>query len=84
MTALKLTPYLTYLRFKLRFMPAVIGPVLMGGVGLLVRSMGHSSDIASRSSITSISMLFIVGGSLFYFVDEERAKEEVKYLARKA
>ena len=63
---------------------AVIGPVLMGGVGLLVRSMGYSSGIASRASITSISMLFIVGGSLFYFVNEERGKEEVKCLSQKA
>ncbi len=63
---------------------AVIGPVLMGGVGLFVRSMGYSSGIASRTSITSIALLFIVGGILFYFVDEERAKVEVKYLARKA
>ena len=63
---------------------AVIGPVLMGGVGLFVRSMGYSSGIASRTSITSIALLFIVGGILFYFVDEERAREEVKYLARKA
>ena len=63
---------------------AVIGPALMGGVGLLVRSMGYSSAIASRASITSISMLFIVGGSLFYFVNEERAKEEVKCLSQKA
>ncbi len=63
---------------------AVIGPALMGGVGLLVRSMGYSSAIASRASITSISMLFIVGGSLFYFVNEERGKEEVKCLSQKA
>ena len=63
---------------------AVIGPILMGGVGLFVRSMGYSSGIASRTSITSIALLFIVGGILFYFVDEERAKEEVKYLTRKA
>ena len=63
---------------------AVIGPALMGGVALLVRSMGYSSAIASRASITSISMLFIVGGSLFYFVNEERGKEEVKCLSQKA
>jgi uncharacterized membrane protein len=46
--------------------------------------MGYSSSIASRTSITSIALLFIVGGILFYFVDEERAKEEVKYLTQKA
>jgi UMF1 family MFS transporter len=62
---------------------AVIGPVFMGGVGLFVRSMGYSSNIASRTSITSIALLFIVGGILFYFVDEKRAKEEVQYLSRK-
>ncbi len=62
---------------------AVIGPVLMGGVGLLVKSMGYSSDIASRVSITSIALLFIAGGTLFYFVNEERGREEVKYLSQK-
>ena len=59
---------------------AVFGPVLMGGVGLLMRSFGYSSNIASRVSITSISLLFIAGGVLFYFVSEERGREELKYL----
>ncbi len=63
---------------------AVIGPVLMGGVGLFVRSMGYSSGIASRASITSIALLFLAGGTLFYFVDEERGREEARYLSRKA
>jgi UMF1 family MFS transporter len=63
---------------------AVIGPVLMGGVGLLVRSMGYSGGIASRVSITSISLLFIAGGTLFYFVNEERGREEARYLSQKA
>jgi UMF1 family MFS transporter len=59
---------------------AVLGPVVLGGAGLLVRSMGYSSDIASRASITSVSIFFILGGILFYFVDEEKGREEVKYL----
>ncbi len=59
----------------------VVGPVLMGGCGLLVKSMGYSSDTASRVSITSISILFIAGGILLYFVDEEKGKEEIKQLA---
>ena len=63
---------------------AVIGPVLMGGVGLFVRSMGYSGGIASRVGITSISLLFIAGGTLFYFVDEERGREEARYLSGKA
>ncbi len=61
---------------------AVIGPVLMGGVGLLVRRSGFSTDTASRVSITSLAILFIAGGLLFYFVDEKKAKEEVRQLTR--
>ncbi|MFV1977523.1 MAG: MFS transporter [Candidatus Scalindua sp.] len=59
---------------------AVLGPLVMGGVGLFVRSMGYSSDTASRASIISISIFFIAGGILFYFVDEKKGMEEVKYL----
>jgi UMF1 family MFS transporter len=62
---------------------AVIGPVLMGGVGLLVRSLGYSSNLASRLGIASISVLFLIGGTLLYFVDEEKGKEELKYLTEK-
>jgi len=51
---------------------AVIGPVFMGLIGLTVRHMGYSGDISSRVSIMSISLFFIAGGTLLYFVDEER------------
>lgn len=61
---------------------AVIGPVLMGGVGLLVRSMGYTSNVATRASIVSLSLFFIAGGTLFYFVNEKRGREEAKYLSR--
>jgi UMF1 family MFS transporter len=53
---------------------AVLGPSLMGGVGLLIRSLGYSSQLASRLSITSVSILFIAGGILLYYVDVEKAK----------
>ncbi len=59
----------------------VIGPVLMGGIGLLVRALGFSSDIASRAGITSLSLLFLAGGSLLLFVDEEKGRREARYLA---
>ena len=59
----------------------VIGPVLMGGVGLLARSMGAGGDLPSRVSIAAVAILFIAGGTIFLFVDEERGKAEVKYLA---
>lgn len=61
----------------------VLGPVFMGGTGLLVRSMGYSSNFASRASITSLSLFFIIGGLLLYFVNEEKGREEAKYLSRK-
>jgi UMF1 family MFS transporter len=61
---------------------AVMGPVLMGGTGLAVRSMGYSSNIASRVSITSIAILFITGGIILYFVNEEKGREEVKFLEK--
>ena len=50
----------------------IIGPVLMGGVGLATRSMGYSANTAARASIMSISVLFLAGAVLFYFVKEER------------
>lgn len=59
---------------------AVIGPLLMGGVGLLLVKMGLDQETASRASITSIALLFIVGAFLLYQVDEEKAKEEIKHL----
>jgi len=71
---------------------AIIGPALMGIVGLIVRrmlmppsptteQMISIGQIASRWSIGSISILFVVGVVLFYFVDEEKGKEQAKYLA---
>jgi UMF1 family MFS transporter len=62
---------------------AVLGPSTMGGVGLLVKELGYSSNFASRVSITSISFFFIAGGVLFYFVDEQKGRDEVKYLEDK-
>lgn len=45
---------------------AVFGPIMMGVVSLLTQS--------PRLSILSISVLFIAGGILLYYVDEEKAK----------
>jgi UMF1 family MFS transporter len=59
---------------------AVLGPVVMGGAGLIIRNMGYSSNVASRVSISSISVFFIIGGALFYFVDEKKGREEVEFL----
>ena len=45
---------------------AVLGPIMMGVVSVLTQS--------PRLSILSISILFIAGGILLYYVDEEKAK----------
>ncbi|CAN2041258.1 MFS transporter, UMF1 family [Candidatus Magnetomoraceae bacterium gMMP-15] len=52
---------------------AILGPLLMGGTGLLIRSMNYSSVTASRVSIASVSFLFIIGGILFYFVSKNKS-----------
>lgn len=61
---------------------AVLGPALMAGVGLFVKSMGYSSNTASRAGIASVSLFFIAGGVLLYFVDEKKGKEEAEYLSQ--
>lgn len=58
----------------------VAGPIFIGVTALLVRSMGYSSDIASRVSITSIAVLFVAGAVLLFFVDEKAGKKEARYL----
>jgi len=50
----------------------VLGPVLMGGVGLLVRAGGASADTASRAGIASVALLFAAGGALFWLATRER------------
>ncbi len=70
---------------------AILGPALMGIVGLTVRKMlmpdsptaeqiAHAGQLASRWSIGSILILFVGGIVLFSFVDEEKGKADVAYL----
>jgi len=70
---------------------AIIGPTLMGIVGLIVRRMLMPTSptaeqlisigqVASRWSMGSILILFIAGVVLFYFVDEEKGKKQAAYL----
>ncbi len=60
---------------------AIIGPALMGGTGLFIRSLGYQSQTASRVSIASIAFFFIIGGLLFYFVDEQKGKRDLRFLS---
>jgi len=66
---------------------AIFGPALMGIVGLFARrilmppaptaaQIEAVGRLASRWSIGSVLILFIVGAVLFYFVDEEKGKKE--------
>ena len=70
---------------------AIIGPVLIGLSGLVARRLlmppsptpemiGAVGRTASRWSIGSVSLLFIAGAVLFYFVDENRGRREIKDL----
>ena len=71
---------------------AILGPILMGIVGLLVRKLLMPSTptlqqmvdigrIASRWGIASILLLFITGAVLFYFVDEKKGRAEIAVLS---
>jgi UMF1 family MFS transporter len=71
---------------------AIIGPALMGIVGLIVKrilmppaptseQIEYIGQLASRWSIASILLLFLAGAILFYFVDEEKGKAEAIILA---
>jgi len=62
---------------------AIIGPGFMGGIGLAARSMGYPSDTASRISITAVSLFFLAGGVLLFFVSKERGKRELAFLSQR-
>jgi UMF1 family MFS transporter len=69
----------------------ILGPVLMGLVGLIAKrilmpvapapeQVVAVGQLASRWGIGSILILFIVGAILFYFVDEEKGREQAALL----
>ncbi len=70
----------------------IIGPALMGVVGLGVRrflmpaaptaqQMAEVGQIASRASIVSILVLFAAGAVLFYLVDEQKGRRQAAQLS---
>ena len=67
---------------------AILGPALVGLVGIIAKGrlmpMAPSPEqiaaveqAASRWSIGSLLILFLVGGTLLYFVDEEKGRREI-------
>ena len=72
---------------------AILGPALMGIVGLMMRNvlmpenpsaeeLIEVGQDAARWSIASIIVLFVIGAVLFYFVDEEKGLIEADYLSK--
>lgn len=71
---------------------AIMGPLLMGLTGLLTKRLLLPSNPtpetmhaigmqATRVSIISVLLLFIVGAGLFYFADEEKARMESRNIS---
>jgi UMF1 family MFS transporter len=58
---------------------SIVGPILVGTTVMLARSLGASPDLSPRISISSVD-LFITGGILLLFVDEQSGKLEAKSL----
>jgi UMF1 family MFS transporter len=69
----------------------ILGPALMGTVGLAARrilmpsaptpeEMVQVGQLAARWGIASILLLFLIGAVLLFFVDEEKGKAQVAYL----
>ncbi len=52
----------------------IIGPMLIGLTGIFFKYMGMSSEISSRASISSIAILFIIGGILLCYAKESEFK----------
>ncbi len=68
---------------------AILGPALIGLVGLAAKwrlmppqptpaQFAAVEQAASRWSIGSLLLLFLAGGTLLYFVDEERGRQEIR------
>jgi MFS transporter, UMF1 family len=77
----KSAEYFGFYNMMSRF-ATIKGPLLIAATIYLLRSLGYSGMLVSRMSILSVSILFLIGGILIYFVDEKQGKEESKYLAR--
>jgi UMF1 family MFS transporter len=69
----------------------IIGPSLMGVVGLIVKHLlmppsptpvqiEQIEHLAARWGISSLLVLFLIGGILLYYVNEEKGKAEIRYL----
>jgi UMF1 family MFS transporter len=71
---------------------AIFGPALVGVTGLIAKrilmppsptaeQMVQVSQLAARWGIGSILVLFIIGGVLLHFVDEDKGRAQLAYLS---
>jgi UMF1 family MFS transporter len=69
----------------------IIGPLLVGGAGLLMRQvlmpenpttadLARVGSLAARWSFASVLILFLAGAVLLYFVDEEKGRAQAAML----
>jgi UMF1 family MFS transporter len=54
----------------------IFGPALIGLAGLAARAAGFEGPAASRIGILSVALLFLAGGTLLIFVEEEKGRKE--------
>lgn len=54
----------------------IFGPALIGLAGLAARAAGYEGPAASRIGILSVALLFLAGGTLLLFVNEEKGRKE--------
>lgn len=54
----------------------ILGPLLVGFTGEIARSLGVEGTLASRFGISAVALLFLAGGGLLLFVDEDRGRAE--------
>ena len=59
---------------------AIFGPVLIGGINIVAKMSGFTSNISTRIGIGSISILFIGGAIFLYFVDIDQGKKSISNL----
>lgn len=55
----------------------IIGPAVVGTVAILTRKAGLASQIASRAGMSSVSLLFIIGGLLLFFADRLLSRNRI-------
>lgn len=77
-----------------KFATILLGPALIGAVGLIVRHILMPSALtpaeteqvgrlAARWGIASLLVLLLIGALLLHFVDEEKGKAQVAYLKQR-